>query len=422
MMKGEKSHMEKGVAKNIEMVAYHDLESRPGFQMAMQVVDDKWYLYLAHFWHQGWTILDITDPTNPTYIKFVQGPGHCETNKIQIADGIMITQLQEQIHFPGVREVDPNQAYEEGIYIWDVKDPVNPKRLSHWKTGSTGTHRNYYDGGRYVHLSAAAPGFQGNIYRIVDINDPTKPVEAGRWWLPDQWAAGGAEWTKPMVNLHGPAYPKGNRAFLSYSDAGLVILDISDISLPRLVSRLDFYPPMGRPIACHTALPLSKRDLVIVSSEGIGQKEVETKFGVKPPMPLNFAGIVDISDEKDPRLISIFPIPEPPPGALYKNFYEKSGWFGPHNWHEPHYLPHLEDRDDRVYLTYFNAGLRVYDISDPYMPKEIAYYIPPDPKKRLGPLPMGELAVSSEDILVDSRGYIYITDKNHGIHILRCTA
>jgi len=77
--------MENVVAKNIELVGYHDLESRPGFQMAMQVVDERWYLYLAHFWHQGWTILDITDPSNPEYIKFVQGPPHTETNKIQIA-------------------------------------------------------------------------------------------------------------------------------------------------------------------------------------------------------------------------------------------------------------------------------------------------------------------------------------------------
>jgi hypothetical protein len=65
--------------------------------------------------------------------------------------------------------------------------------------------------------------------------------------------------------------------------------------------------------------------------------------------------------------------------------------------------------------------VRVYDISDPYLPREIAYYIPPNPKKRFGMLPLGDLVVSSEDILVDKRGYIYVTDKNLGLHILRCT-
>jgi hypothetical protein len=27
----------------------------------------------------------------------------------------------------------------------------------------------------------------------------------------------------------------------------------------------------------------------------------------------------------------------------------------------------------------------------------------------------------SEDVLVDRRGFAYVTDKNHGLHILRCT-
>jgi hypothetical protein len=294
--------------------------------------------------------------------------------------------------------------------------------LSHWKTGcDRGTHRNYYDGGRYVHLSAAAPGFSKNIYRIVDIADPEHPVEAGRWWLPEQWEAGGGKPTKPEVALHGPPYPVGDRAYLSYADEGLVILDISDVSVPRLVGHLEVYPPLGTPIACHTALPLPQRKLAIMSSEGIGPDIAEHVFGVKKPNPLNFSGIVDVSDETKPTLIAIFPVPEPPPGSPYKNFHEKGGWFGPHNWHEPHNHPDFEDRDDRVYLTYFNAGVRVYDISDPYLPKEIAYYIPPNPKKRLGMLPLGDLILSSEDIVVDKRGYIYITDKNLGLQILRCT-
>jgi hypothetical protein len=62
----------------------------------------------------------------------------------------------------------------------------------------------------------------------------------------------------------------------------------------------------------------------------------------------------------------------------------------------------------------------VYDLSDPLLPKEIAHYIPPDPKERRGMLPK-TLVTQSEDILVDKRGFSYVTDKNHGLHILRCT-
>jgi hypothetical protein len=401
--------MEEGAKKNFELIGYHDLEGNPGIKMAMQVVNDRWYLYLGHFWTSGWSILDVTDPSKPQYCKFVQGPKNAWTCQAQVADGIMVTGLERVPDWWGGK---PDQPFEEGVYIWDVKDPVNPKWLSHFKTGGIGTHRNHWDGGRYVHLAAAAPGFEGYIYRILDIIDPAKPVEIGRWWLPEQWNAGGAKCPKYWMYLHGPAYPEGDRAYLGYGGAGLVILDISDITLPKLVSRLDFHPPLGSFLAAHTALPLPRRKLVLVSSEAIEENCKEA---------LNYAGIVDISDEKNPRLISLFPIPEPPPGSPYKNFGEKGGRFGPHNFHIPQRLPHREDRDDRIYLTYFNAGLRVYDISDPYLPKEIAYYVPPDPKERRGVLPK-TLVAQSEDVVVDRRGFSYVTDKNHGLHILRCTA
>jgi hypothetical protein len=422
--------IEKGIAKNMELVGYHDMENRPGFQMAMQVVDNRWYLYCAHYRHQGWTIMDVTDPTVPTFIKFIPEPGGkpaTSTLKVQVADGIMITQLQ--LSLQSLKERRPNDPCDEGIRIWDVKDPENPKHLAYWKTGGghwIGTHRNYYDGGRYVHLSATCSGFTGHIYRIIDIIDPTHPVEAGRWWIPEQFAAGGAKYAGPMLThpslqLHGP-YPKGNRAYLAYCDAGLVILDISDISLPKFVGQLKTKPPLGAFIALHSAIPLAKRKLVIISSEGIGMESYMKATGSKGVLPLGFGGIVDISDETNPTLISIFPVPEPPPGAPYKNFHEKPGWFGLHNWHEPHNHPYLEDRDDRAYLAYFNAGVRVYDISDPLLPREIAYYIPPDPKKRLTSGRGDKLAVASEDVLVDKRGYIFVTDSNMGLHVLRCTA
>ena len=72
-------------------------------------------------------------------------------------------------------------------------------------------------------------------------------------------------------------------------------------------------------------------------------------------------------------------------------------------------------------MTYFNAGLRLYDIADAAHPHEVAYFLPPHPAKRLGILPT-ELVAQTEDVLVDARGYAYVTDKNQGIHVVLPTA
>ena len=48
----------------------------------------------------------------------------------------------------------------------------------------------------------------------------------------------------------------------------------------------------------------------------------------------------------------------------------------------------------------------------------MAYFVPADPLTRIGLKP-SRLVAQSEDVIVDRRGCIYLSDKNHGIHILR---
>lgn len=394
-------------AENLEPVGYLPLEDRPAFKMAIHRDGERWYLYTAHFWHSGWSIIDITDISNPRFVRFIEGPENTWTLQVQIADGRMITSMER---IPPGWGGDPDGSYDEGFIIWDLSDPENPERQGDYRTGGSGTHRNYYDGGRYVHATALPDGYDGHIYQIVDIDDPLNPVEISRWWVPGQWLEGGEGGLPNSTFLHGGAYVKGDRAYLPYSAGGFVILDISDKTKPQLVSDLKFSPPFLDFIAVHTALPLNGKELVVVNSEAIREGGDE---------PLNHAAIVEISDEKNPRLISIFPLPAPGEHAPYKNFYEKGGRFGPHNQHQPQNQPCLYQGEDLVFLTYFNAGLRVYDIQDPRMPKEVAYFVPPDPKVRLGPLPETALVGQTEDVLVDARGNIFISDKNHGIYILR---
>ena len=47
-----------------------------------------------------------------------------------------------------------------------------------------GIHRIWYTGGRWAYVSALLDGFTDYIFMTVDMADPTKPREAGRYWLP----------------------------------------------------------------------------------------------------------------------------------------------------------------------------------------------------------------------------------------------
>jgi hypothetical protein len=137
--------------------------------------------------------------------------------------------------------------------------------------------------------------------------------------------------------------------------------------------------------------------------------------------PLDHVAMIDIKNPARPRLMSMFPLPVPPKDAPYKNFCDKGGRFGPHNTNLEYHLPDVEKQGDLIYLTYFNAGLRIFNIEDPRMPQEVGWFIPPQPTKRIGVMPKTKLVTQTEDVLVDTRGNIFVTDKQWGLYVLRYT-
>jgi hypothetical protein len=60
--------------------------------------------------------------------------------------------------------------------------------------------------------------------------------------------------------------------------------------------------------------------------------------------------------------------------------------------------------------VWFAGGLRILDVADPYLPQEVGHFIP-EPVN-------GQLAPQSNDVDVDARGLIYVTDRLAGFDIL----
>ena len=444
-----KSENNKGYIKNMEVVGFSDLNGVNAFQMALYKTGEKYYMYCGSFKGAGVNILDVTDPSRPEVVGcvYVSDPEVYfaqSTPKIQVADGKLIVALGGGVPF--LHGINPGDPAMDGLQIYDIaSDPVRPRLLSTWRTGvpnGMGVHRFAYNGGRYVYMPAECPGFVGFIVRILDISDPERPFEAGRWWMPEQFKDGMIEGTYPVGHdaekdwamCHACTLSKDHpdRLYMGYFGGGGIILNIADPTRPKLVSRLRVQPPFTGKLCgarCHTFLPLTGRGLAVLTNEGerfpfFTKEKIAAAGRRSGAQPMNNLHMIDVSDPADPTLIAEFPYPEVPADFPWPNFNDCgigcAGPFGPHNVHEPMGKPWLQDDPDRVYCCYFHAGLRVYDVSDPYYVKELAYFIPPNPEKLLFDVPVpGPMIATTEDLVVDDRGYIYIDTWHDGMYILK---
>jgi len=165
-----------GQAQNVKQIGFSALGGRYGaFKIAIKhTADDKWYLYTGHSFNQGWSIVDVTDPANPRYVKFIPFATDDKsiiTSQVTLHDNLMITSLNS---------FRPQKDPLPAILLWDISDPENPKQVGSWMGGVTGAHRNSYPGGKYAYLSTSYPGFKAHILVILDVSDPAHPKEVGK--------------------------------------------------------------------------------------------------------------------------------------------------------------------------------------------------------------------------------------------------
>src|SRR5438552_771443 len=387
-------------ALNMRLVGQTNLNGH-GDCMHVNVQDG--FAYVGHMGQSrvGTSVVDVSDPRHPRVVAQLETPPGTHSHKVQVVGDVLLVNYERNAAF------EPDApSWQGGLKVFDISKPAQPREIALLKMPGKGVHRMTYWGPPLAYMSGSDEGFIDQFLVIVDLSVPTRPCEVGRWWFPGQHTGGGEtpSWTPTLIHggapgarryaLHHPLI-RGDRAYCGYWDAGLIILNIADKRAPKLVSQLEFGADVST--ATHTALPVPGRELLVVTDEQLANDCHGMQTRVR---------VVDIADETDPRVLSEFPVPE-------GDFCSRGGRFGPHNVHEMR--PGSLVSSDEIYVTWFNAGLRVVSIADASQPREVAHFVPDAPP--------GRSSIQFNDLIVAADGLVYVTDRfAGGLYIVERTA
>jgi hypothetical protein len=376
----------------------------------------KGHAYVANSFTGGVTVLDVSDPRNPHPVNHLPVHPRSWSTHLQTHGDLMLVVEEFNFYAVYVKEDDyygssiegvssakfgvRGRDYSAGMRVYDISDPASPRSIGFMEVEGLGLHRIWWDGGRYAYASALIDGFSDHILIIVDLKEPSHPEIVGRWWIPGMSLAGGErpDWPGRVALHHGLV--ADDVIYACWRDGGLTILDLKDKTAPRLIAQRNWCPPFGG--GTHSALPLIDRKLLLVADEAVrnvGEEE------------LKYVWLFDIRALSNPVSFATLPTPSD------QDYRAKGGHFGPHNLWENRSEGFQSSRI--VFATYQNAGLRAYDIANPFQPQEVGYFVPPPPAQWVDHRPDIKRVIHTCDLYVDANGLVYITDYNAGLYIVQ---
>jgi hypothetical protein len=404
-------------ARNMRLLGHCDQGGRAD---GVQIMVERGFAYVGHMFSKGFSVLDVRDPRAPKPVNYVAAPPGTWNIHLQ-THGDLLLVVNAKDMFAEAAFADERAYYRSqvgtvvgtadaktatrdwtaGLAVYDISQPAAPRRIGFMPVEGAGIHRIWYTGGRWAYVSALLDGFTDYIFLTVDMADPARPREAGRYWLPGMNQAAGEKPSWPATRRYGlhHAIVHGDTAYGAWRDAGLVMIDVTERAAPKLITHRNWCPPFGG--GTHNCLPLPDRDLLVVLDEAVLDHQEDG---------LKLIWLFDIRAPANPVSIATFPTP------AEVDYKAKGAQFGPHNIHENR--PGSFVSSELVFATYQNAGVRVFDIRDRYRPVEVGALVPPAPRRLVDHRPNRACVIQSTDVFVDRNGIVYCTDYNAGLYIM----
>jgi hypothetical protein len=341
----------------------------------------------------GAAVLDMSDPAKPVRTDTLVTPAMQTPHESLVLNekrGLLVAVMGNLIAAPGV------------VDIYDVnEDCRHPVLQSSLPVGLLGHESGFAPDGNTFYATSLSTG----QVTAVDVTDPKLPKIL---WVGN-------------YDSHGLTLSDdGNRAYLAERGVGLVILDVSEIQArkpnPQVheVSRLGWdtltIPQVAQPVTIGGHPFLVEIDEFSTNNPGdsIPQSNGPT---------VGAARIIDIADETKPQVVSNIRLEVNNPenrGALAAD----PGAGSPAQGYAGHYCSVPQRKDPGIVACSFIAsGLRVFDIRDPYKPRELAYYVAPAGPSSTGG-PPSNYAMSGPAFAPERRE-IWYSDGNTGFYAVR---
>jgi hypothetical protein len=363
----------------------------------------------------GVLIADVHNPRNMQPLSFIPCNTGTRCPYIRLDRGRMILVGTQDTTSSNPSEPPAGTAAQAGVNFYDVSNPRAPKLLSFVATRPNGlTHGLDLDNNGYAYACAETTLSKTNVGSnhevvIVDYRNPTAAQIVGTFHIQGQHI-GETFAAQDQLNPDGTAqkvwcheiFYSQNRLYVAYRDAGMVILDVTDRTNPKQILRYDWVPPYngGSLGAAHSVVPLlpnpaQQPTLAITTDENFS-------------CPSGFGRVFDISNPTSPQILSTYRVP-----FTQDNYdFTTDTWICPSGQQTVHY-PWFDFRSSSLlYQAWYSQGERVFDLTNPYEPKEIGYYLSPPYSSGAGS--SLNLRQTREEWQDPDTGLIYLTDGNGG--------
>ena len=430
-----------GSALNMVAVGHTDLGAR-GFNA--DVWAHEGYAYVGQWGFADWAtgnnrfcpggddrgvaVIDARDPATPERIATLLNPAGSSAEDIVVYTAPYGPYAGRDIAVAGIQGCSGSRFdtdAERGLMLWDVTSPAAPVQLGYLRTAccTRGVHefevQHRTDLGRTFayasvptsrYAEATSPSGYRDVngdgdFRLIDITDPSAPVQVSDWGIQDvggPFSAG--QGCDADANYGHGVEPSddGTLAFVSYWDAGFVRLDVTNPAAPVFTGRTIY--PADADGDAHSSQYDDARKLLFTADEDFCKTSgsgTEKGFG--------YGRVYDYANPAAPQLLSVYKTANASgvadPGA---------GDFVIHN----NFLVGTD-----VYTSWYTDGVRVFDASNPRAVKEVAHFVPPASANPVKPSQRGVLTNTTQvwGVVVND-GLVYASDMNSGLWILRRTS